>query len=131
MKGRRDVVECLLDHGADVNLQDDFQNTPLTLAARCWHMDVVQVLLEHGADVHSRDRLGQTPLHDVIWGASSRHNLKGDAPQIVRLLLEHGADIGAEDNDGKTPLQMALADGLGDSEIARLLSEFRSGRAQT
>ncbi|KAH9035903.1 hypothetical protein EDB85DRAFT_2143394 [Lactarius pseudohatsudake] len=134
MQGRRDVVECLLDHGADVNLQDNFQNTPLALAACCWHMDVVRVLLEHGADVHSRNIYGQTLLHDVIWGARTCHTRdtpKGDAPQIVRLLLEHGADIGAENNDGKTPLQMALADGLGDSEIARLLSEFRSGRAQT
>ncbi|KAH9035899.1 hypothetical protein EDB85DRAFT_2112675 [Lactarius pseudohatsudake] len=129
MQGRRDVVECLLDHGADVNLQDNHQNTPLTLAACYWHMDVVRVLLEHGADVHSRDNYGQTPLHNVIWGA--QNTPKGDAPQIVRLLLEHGADISAEDNGGKTPLQMALADGLGDSEIARLLSEFRSGRAQT
>ncbi|KAH9031128.1 hypothetical protein EDB85DRAFT_1383471 [Lactarius pseudohatsudake] len=129
MQGRRDVVECLLDHGADVNLQDNYQDTPLSLAACYWHMDVVRVLLEHGADVHSRDKHGQTPLHAVIWGA--RNTPKGDAPQIVRLLLEHGADIGAEDNDGKTPLQMALADGLGDSEIARLLSGFRSGRAQT
>ncbi|KAH9165576.1 hypothetical protein EDB89DRAFT_1891948 [Lactarius sanguifluus] len=129
VRGHRDVVECLLDHGADVNLQDSFQNTPLTWAAYYWHVDVVRVLLKHGADVHSRDKQGRTPLHDVIWGA--RNTPKGDAPQIVRLLLEHGADIGTEDNDGKTPLQTAWANELGDSEIARLLSEFRSGRAQT
>ncbi|KAH9044110.1 hypothetical protein EDB83DRAFT_1577202 [Lactarius deliciosus] len=132
MRGHRDVVECLLDHGADVNLQDNSKNTPLTLAAYSEHMDVVRVLLKHGADVHSRDKRGQTPLHDVIWGAFARGSTpKGEAPQIVRLLLENGADLGAEDNEGKTPLQMALANGMGDSEIARLLSEFRSGRAQT
>ncbi|KAI9436592.1 hypothetical protein H4582DRAFT_1961928 [Lactarius indigo] len=55
--------------------------------------------------------------------------LKGDYPGIVKLLLEHGADVGAKDKFGRTPLQMALVQGK--SEIARILTEFRSGRAQT
>ncbi|KAH8992292.1 hypothetical protein EDB86DRAFT_2830527 [Lactarius hatsudake] len=125
MKGRRDVVECLLDHGADVNVQDDLHYTPLILAAY-GHMDVVRVLLEHGADVHSRNNSGWTPLHRAVRGASI--TLKGDHPRIVQLLLEHGADVEAEDKRGRTPLQVALEQGK--SEIARLLSEFRSGRAQ-
>ncbi|KAH9165572.1 hypothetical protein EDB89DRAFT_2233302 [Lactarius sanguifluus] len=124
MQGCRDVVEYLLDHGADVNLQDNLKNTPLTLAARCRHMDVVRVLLEHGADVHSQDDSGRTPLHDAILGAT--YYPKGDGPMIVRLLLEHGADIDAKDARGMTPFQEHE-----NSEIAKLLSEFRSRRVQT
>ncbi|KAI9436575.1 hypothetical protein H4582DRAFT_1961708 [Lactarius indigo] len=53
---------------------------------------------------------------------------KGDYPGVVKLILEHGADLGAKNNIGETPLQVALE--RGKSEIARILSEFRSGRAQ-
>ncbi|KAH9044113.1 ankyrin repeat-containing domain protein, partial [Lactarius deliciosus] len=66
MRGHCDVVKCLLDHGADVNLPDDHHSTPLTLATHRGHIDVVRVLLEHNADVHSQDDSGQTPLHDAI-----------------------------------------------------------------
>ncbi|KAI9436589.1 hypothetical protein H4582DRAFT_2129846 [Lactarius indigo] len=126
IQGHRDVVECLLDHGADVDLQNDYHNSSLTLAANYGKIDVVRVLLEHNADVHCRDNSGRTPLHDAIYGAS--YATEGDHFRIVQLLLEHGADVDAKNNDGETPLQMALE--RGESEIARILSEFRSGRAQ-
>ncbi|KAI9436583.1 hypothetical protein H4582DRAFT_398855 [Lactarius indigo] len=126
MEGHLDVVECLLDHSADVDSQDDYHDSPLTLAAYNGNIDIVRVLLEHNADVHCRDDAGRTPLRDAIDGASNI--LKGDHPGIVKLLLEHGADVGAEDNLGRTPLEVGLE--RGGSEIARILSEFRSGRAQ-
>ncbi|KAI9440212.1 hypothetical protein BJY52DRAFT_1321718, partial [Lactarius psammicola] len=50
-------------------------------------------------------------------------------PDVARILLEHGTDVDAEDKKGRNPLQVALAYGQG--EIVRLLSEFRSERAQT
>ncbi len=158
-RGHRDVVQCLLEHGADVDLQDDYHNTPLTLAAHSGHIDVVRVLLEHNADVNSRDLDGQTPLHDAIWGNISKGDyprvvrlllehgantsardtnhqtplhlvsMRPSKLDIARILLEHGADVDAEDKRGRTPLQVALEEGCG--EMARLLSEFRSGRAQT
>ncbi|KAH9035906.1 hypothetical protein EDB85DRAFT_821210 [Lactarius pseudohatsudake] len=126
IRGHRDIVQCLLDHGANVDLPDVHHETPLILAVRHGHLDVIRVLLEHNANVHSQGNNEETPLHCVIWGAN--HAPKGDYPRITQLLLEHGADVGVEDKDGKTPLQVALK--LGMSEIARLLSEFRSGRPQ-
>ncbi|KAH9073586.1 hypothetical protein EDB83DRAFT_83958 [Lactarius deliciosus] len=126
IRGHCDVVQCLLDHGADVNLQDVHHETPLFFAARDGHLDVVRVLLEHNANVHSRGTDGQTPLHYAIQDAG--HTSKGDYSRIMQLLLEHGADVGAKDKSGRTPLQLALEQKK--SEIARLLSEFRSGRAQ-
>jgi hypothetical protein len=155
--GQRDVVQCLLDHGADVNLQEDNHKTPLKWAAHRGHVDVVRVLLEHNADVNSQDRHGRTPLHDAIWGINPRsdrprvvrllleHGANASARDterrtplhlvsmgqstldVARILLEHGADVDVVDEGGKTPLQVALEEGQG--EIARLLSEFRSGRA--
>ena len=125
VSGKCDVIQCLLDHGADVNSQDDLHNTPLIWAAYWGRVDAVRVLLEHSADINSKDDNGWTPLRDAVDGFDS----KDDYLEIVRLLLEHGADVDAEDNDGRTPLQVALD--LGHDELARLLSEFCSGRVQT
>jgi ankyrin repeat protein len=54
-KGHGDVVQCLLEHGAHVDLRDQYDNTPLTLAASGGHVDAVRLLLEHNADVNSQD----------------------------------------------------------------------------
>jgi hypothetical protein len=156
--GHRDIVQCLLDHGADVNSQEDDHNTPLNWAAYGGHVDVVRVLLEHNADVNSKDDFGRAPLHDATLGSDSKgdyfqvvrlllehgantnardtihrtplHNVSmgGSNLDVARILLEHGADVDAEDEKGRTPLQVAVETAQG--EIAQLLSEFRSGRAQ-
>ena len=44
------------------------------------------------------------------------------------LLLEHGTNVDAEEKWGKTLLQMAM--NSGQDEMAELLSEFRSERAE-
>ena len=157
-QGHRDVVQCLLDHGADVNPKEDDYSTPLHWAAYYGHVDVVRVLLKHNADVHSKDDKGWTPLHDTTRNsdfksdllqvvrlllehganANARNNehmtplhtfsIGGSDLEVARILLEHGADIDAEDKKGRTPWQLAVE--MNEQEIARLLSEFRSGRTE-
>ena len=48
--------------------------------------------------------------------------------QIATTLLAHGADVDAEDERGRTPLKFALVSG--QAELAQLLSEYSSKRAQ-
>jgi hypothetical protein len=43
-RGHREVVECLLDHGADLNAGDDRGDTPLAYAERSGHGEVAGVL---------------------------------------------------------------------------------------
>ncbi|KAH9044057.1 hypothetical protein EDB83DRAFT_1575968 [Lactarius deliciosus] len=157
--GHLDIVQCLLEHDADVGLRDYRDNTPLNWAANGGHFDIVRVLLEHDADVDSKDCNDRTPLHDAIWGDSpkgdcprvvrlllehganvnawdTRHrtplhlvSMGQSNLDVARILVEHGADIDAEGEKGRTP--EALASLQGRDEIARWLSEFRSGSAQT
>lgn len=88
--GQAAVANLLLDRGADVNLRDDFQNTPLGRACYVAGQDpaLVERLIEQGADVNSQGYNGLTPLHYAA--------LRGDVA-IARLLLDRGADPDAFD----------------------------------
>jgi Ankyrin repeats (3 copies) len=96
-----EVVQKLIEYGADIDAEDRFGWTPLSWASRGHFFkdgSVHRLLLEHGADVNSRaDDDGFTPLH-----RASQHG----ALEIVCLLLEHGADVEAVNHDGKTALQV-------------------------
>jgi hypothetical protein len=97
-----EVVQKLIEYGADIDARGEDGWTPLSWASRGHFfkdVSVVRLLLERGADVNSRaDDDGFTPLH-----RASEHG----AVEIVRLLLEHGADVEAVNRDGKTALQVA------------------------
>ena len=116
----------LLEHSADLNSKDEGGRTPLHGAIdgsrfKGDYPQIVRLLLEHGADKNARDTQHWTPLHNASMGLADL--------DTVRISLKHGADVDAKNKLGKTPLQVALKEAL--SELAQLLSEFRSGSAQT
>ena len=63
--GRKDVVEHLLECGANVHARDDGGLIPLHNACSFGHAEVVQLLLRHGADPNARDNWNYTPLHEA------------------------------------------------------------------
>ena len=63
--GRKDVVEYLLQCGANVLARDDGGLIPLHNACSFGHADVVVLLLQHGADANTRDNWNYTPLHEA------------------------------------------------------------------
>jgi ankyrin repeat protein len=101
-----DVVQYLLDHGADVDAQANIEDsTPLHIASWYGGIKVARLLLEHGAKINARNKEGCTPLHRSLI------ELDDDFPDshfdVTRLLLEHGADVEALDNNHWTPLHVA------------------------
>lgn len=101
-----DMLEVLLQHGADPNTESDGP-TPVYCAARVGmvrqsklllqygnlgllvlatqgpHRGTMQVLLQHGADCNEVDFMGNTALYYAV---------RYRDPMKVSLLLEHGAD---------------------------------------
>ena len=54
-EGHEEVVQLLVEHGANVNAQtEETQETALTLACCGGFMEVVQYLIEHGEFVEPR-----------------------------------------------------------------------------
>ena len=81
--GHADVVQRLLEHGANVDATDYSHNDSRTaLHGAAWegHADVVTRLLEHGADVNAKTKYGSTAL-DFAEGHAD----------VVRVLREAGA----------------------------------------
>ncbi|KAK4442332.1 ankyrin repeat-containing domain protein [Podospora aff. communis PSN243] len=78
------IVELLLEHGADVNLQGEEKlETPLFTAIERSKYDLVRLLLDYGARLHASSNNYSSALHCAV----SREDL-----DVFRLLLQRGAD---------------------------------------
>ncbi|KAI0268986.1 ankyrin repeat-containing domain protein [Russula aff. rugulosa BPL654] len=94
----------LLEHKADIHVQNDAGEVALHLAACDTYgphlrINILRLLLDQGADVNATDNEGSTPLHhssfrdQVLLPCPGKGSVEG-----TRLLLEHGANIDAENN---------------------------------
>ena len=71
--GDLDVVQALLDIGADVDAKTSHdQSSALILACSAGAVDVMQTLIDNGADVEARDVRGMTPLMHAICTGQMR-----------------------------------------------------------
>ena len=92
--GRADVIEVLLEHGADIDRPDrSLEANPLVKACTKGHTECVRKLIAAGADLHIWLAGGETPLHKA---ASWRR------PDAVAELLKAGADPWAVSDSGET-----------------------------
>jgi ankyrin repeat protein len=142
-RGDVEVVQLLLDQGADVNQRNARHITALHAASTLGKLEVAKLLVESGADVNCREKEGWTPLlhasrlglrdlaellldngadvsaktqdlHTPLHFASWYHH-----PEVVSLLLGRGADVHVRDIDGRTP--SGLASRVGARDIVQLL----------
>ena len=96
------VMQLLLERGANSNRKDDSQYTPLLWAAIDGNKDVLQLLLDRGAKPNCVSIHGWTPLH---YGASRGQK------DVVQLLLNAGAEYNKVNWSGKTALHLTQQNG--------------------
>lgn len=101
--GSLEVLNLLLERGADGNACNKWRETPLLIAANNGHRAAVNALLEHGADPSLCSEAGWSAL---TFAAHKGYN------DIVTLLLLAGAPVNVRvTEDLSTPLHKACAGG--------------------
>ena len=107
--GSLESMRLLLDAGADPNVSNNFEATPLMWCAG--DAAKVRLLLSKGAKADDRSKLGRTPLLIAAYNDG--------AIEAARLLLEKDADVNARDKGGASVLALAAA--ANNIELARIL----------
>ncbi|XP_045107810.1 kinase D-interacting substrate of 220 kDa B-like isoform X3 [Portunus trituberculatus] len=109
-RGKPELCNELIIHGADVNAEDNDQWTAVIVASRAGHMDTVATLVDHGANIHQKDMGGWTAL---MWACYKGHS------ELARYLLTRGADPSTQGQHHMTALVWAA--GRGHTEIVHYL----------
>ena len=119
-KGHKEVVELLIDQGADLDSKDESGMTPLHVAK---NKAIAELLITKGADVNEANKMGETPLdlagfnvgdhtYDLRLKHGGKHGSIHTAAEYghiegVKEFLTAGADVNAKRDDSKTPLDLA------------------------
>jgi ankyrin repeat protein len=78
------VVKALVAAGADLDAADEYEQTPLAIAARSGNVDLVRALIDGGADVEK----GRPPEGTPLLGAIGAGHV-----EVVRALVAGGARV--------------------------------------
>ncbi|KAF3707268.1 Histone-lysine N-methyltransferase EHMT2 [Channa argus] len=93
-----EVIQALLNRGADVTINDKELNVCLHWAAYAGNVDIAELVLNAGCFLSSVNMHGDTPLH-----IAAREGYL----ECVTLFLSRGADIDIVNREGDTPLTLA------------------------
>ncbi|XP_025083339.1 E3 ubiquitin-protein ligase MIB2-like [Pomacea canaliculata] len=94
-----EVVELLLDLGADINAVVPPNMTALRAAIDAKRENICSLLIDRGADLTYTDPRGMSYLHCAAYQ---------DLPKVINILTAYGVDINAKDRYLNTPLLLAL-----------------------
>jgi len=97
-RGCVEVVNIAIKNGANVNVRDKDQSTPLIEAI--FHnggdnTELVKILCSNGADVHLKDRWNESPMSRVKGNRILKKKSKED---IVQILKSYGAVENAQED---------------------------------
>ena len=105
------AADLLLDNGANPNVRDNKQKTPLHYIADDSYPGVVNLFLnKEGVDINAIDGQGKTPLHYAVYQGYQ---------DVISNFLKKGANVITKDKSSRTALHSAVI--TDDLEILKML----------
>ncbi|MBE9183725.1 ankyrin repeat domain-containing protein [Microcoleus sp. LEGE 07076] len=93
----------------DINAKDESGNTPLHLAVQEDRPEIVSFLIANGAKLNIENKSGDTPLHLAVQhNPYNPSDIPRNRPEIVYSLIKNGAKVNVKNNNGQTPLHIAV-----------------------
>lgn len=145
--GEYEVVEALIEAGADANCSDEMGYTALIRAVQGGRTgpDILQLLIDNHADVDAKNDKGRTALMyasevghteaaQILINAGAGVDVQNAYEQtalflateenhteVVQSLIEAGADVDHQDQKGATALMWAVGRGWSDPTVVQIL----------
>jgi serine/threonine protein kinase len=116
-----ELVDLLLQHGANANILNGEKKLPINLAidigysGATYNVKVAKLLINKGADVNTRHPIGNLSLLHLAVRANDR--------DFINFLLNKGADVNIKSEDNFTPLHSIMMVFNEESKISLLLVE--------
>lgn len=88
---RIDIIDFLIENGANLEARNDFQHTPLVQAIENNNEHIVRYLLEQDINPNTLNIFNKTGIHSLFFHgklSANKHDFK-----IIRSLLQHGIDF--------------------------------------
>ena len=108
-----DLIDLLIERGADVNARTSKGTSPLFYAIRTTRLNVMEKLLALGARVDFVDEYGMTVVHFASHGRYPDRTLQ--------ILAQYNADFRATDSDGCNALHHLMRDSPANVVAAEFL----------
>jgi uncharacterized protein len=111
----REVVELLLEHGADATVYMADRQTPIhaVLAGRAGEKDaleLIRILHDAGTDVNVVALV--VHMEEVRGGSALHYAVRKRYKDVIRLLASYGIDMNLKDQDGLTALDYTQSRGF-------------------
>ncbi|CAB0029932.1 unnamed protein product [Trichogramma brassicae] len=118
-RGHKKLTATLLKNGADPNVVDTNDYTPLHVICQSDDdsEDLLKLFLKTGKDVKVdvKDKMGWTPLHHATW--------RGHKKITATLLKQKSIDPNAVENNGWTPLHLMCKRNVDDDDLMKTFFE--------
>lgn len=103
--GSKNMVDLLLDKGADPNIKNSEGKTPIILAATKKRLSSVKILHYAGADLKVTDNKGNNILANLVKDHAP--DVGRDLSKEIKYFIKHGVDPNQKNFEGKSALDLA------------------------
>ena len=103
----QEVLQAIIDHGADVNAINQRNQTALLVACKQGNTGIINILLNAGADPNIATTNGNSCLHSVVWYGDDDSDDDDVRHEVFQVIIDHGADVNATNQQNETALLIA------------------------